>query len=188
MKRSSKKMPCPFCGRSKDADCAWTDDVAFCHSGSDLRIGQTVDIDGQPWILVKLNGGFSGAAAVFKPHQENERYPGNAGANRLQILDTQARRAVASVSIERFFTAFDRAWNVSDFHSLNAHQLREATTAITSAEQIGLELNRSIATVWREHHDLRDLCRDRFDACLQNLKHQVNDLRHFRLHYLGEVI
>jgi|GEM_PF-939042 len=32
---SSKKHACPVCGRTKDRDCRWTDDVVFCHTHVD---------------------------------------------------------------------------------------------------------------------------------------------------------
>ena len=187
MKRSSRKQPCPFCGRTHDSDCAWTEDVAFCHSGSDLSIGQTIDIDGQPWALVKLNAGFSGNAAVFKPHTERNGFSGNP-VNRQQILSRQASRSVSAALIEQFFAAFDRAWNVLDFHSLSPNELKDGFQAIQSAYALGIQLNGSIKSIWRDHHDLRDLYKDRFDACLANLKYQFNDLNHFKSHYLGETI
>ena len=32
---SSKKHACPICGRTKDRDCRWTDEVVFCHTHID---------------------------------------------------------------------------------------------------------------------------------------------------------
>lgn len=188
MQRSSKKNPCPACGRVHDADCAWSDDVIFCHSGSDLSIGQTIDVDGQPWALVKLNAGFSGNAAVFKPHEENRRYPDKSGASPEQILTRQAKRSISALALERFFNAFDAAWNVKDFHSLSPNELKEGINAITKAHHNSIEMKATAQTIWREHKDLSDLYRDRFEACVLNLKYQVNDLTHFRTHYLGEAV
>ena len=76
MKHSGNNNPCPSCGRKKDSDCRWTDDVIFCHCGSthspdqSLRIGDTIALNGARWALVKTNGGFNGAAFVFKPHKD----------------------------------------------------------------------------------------------------------------------
>ncbi len=188
MQRSSKKNPCPACGRVHDADCAWSDDVIFCHSGSDLSIGQTIDVEGQPWALVKLNAGFSGSAAVFKPHTARSNFDRSIGGDRQQILSRQAKRSISALALERFFTAFDAAWNVNDFHVLSPNELKEGINAITKANAIGLEMAHTAPSIWREHKDLSDLYRDRFDACVTNIKYQVDDLTHFRTHYLGEAV
>ncbi len=188
MKRSGRRNPCPICQRVKDSDCAWTEDVAFCHSGSDLSIGQTIDVDGQPWALVKLNAGFSGHAAVFKPHEERHGSSLPNGVNREQILTRQAKRSISALALERFFNAFDAAWNVKDFHGLTSNELADAIAVIGKAHHNSIEMSATAQTIWRDHHDLRDLYRDRFDACALNLQHQVNDLNHFRSFYLGEVV
>ncbi|MEB3230197.1 MAG: hypothetical protein VKJ64_04250, partial [Leptolyngbyaceae bacterium] len=30
--RSGSNHPCPICGRTKDSDCSWNDEVYFCHT------------------------------------------------------------------------------------------------------------------------------------------------------------
>ena len=95
---------------------------------------------------------------------------------------------MASIAIERFFDEFDLAWNVMDFHSLSPEELKEGINAIETAHQTGQELSGLIQSIWSEHSDLRRLHGDRFNACIRNLSYQVDDLRHFRNHYLGEII
>ncbi len=34
--RSGQGHPCPVCGRTKDADCAWNDEIVLCHTERDL--------------------------------------------------------------------------------------------------------------------------------------------------------
>jgi hypothetical protein len=29
---SGRNRPCPVCGRTKDPDCRWNDEVVFCHT------------------------------------------------------------------------------------------------------------------------------------------------------------
>jgi hypothetical protein len=189
--KSGRNNACPCCGRTKDADCRWTDDVIFCHCGSTsgpdqtLKVGDTINIDGAQWALVKTNGGFDGAAFVFKPHQDRS-VPITTGANRQDILSKQAKRSIASHSLERFFDAYRAAWDVRDFHILTPHQLSEGIKAIEGAALIGRELNHNVATIWREHPDLRDLHRGAYEACLTSINAQLDDLAHFRTHYLGE--
>ena len=99
----------------------------FCHCGStngpdqNLKVGDTINIDGAKWALVKTNGGFDGAAFVFKPHQEKGVGPlRRVPDSRQELLTKQAKRSIASVSLERFFDAYRAAWDVKDLHSLNA--------------------------------------------------------------------
>ena len=193
MQSSGRNNPCPICGRTKDGDCRWADTVIFCHCGSthspdhSLRIGNTITLSGAKWALVKTNGGFDGAAFVFKPHQDknvarHRRVPDN----RQQLQTKQAKRSIASLSLIRFFDAFREAWDVKDLHSLNGHQLSEAIRAIETAARIGRELNLTVNQIWQQHHDLRDLHKGAFEACLSSINAQVSDLAHFRTYYLGE--
>ena len=48
--------------------------MILCHYGTthqpppDLQRGDVISIGGKPWALIRRDGGFDGAAAVFKPH------------------------------------------------------------------------------------------------------------------------
>jgi len=191
MQKSGRNNACPSCGRTKDADCRWSDDVIFCHQGSNhgpdqsLRVGDTILIDGAPWALVKRNGGYDGNAFVFKPHQEKAD-TSHRTVNRQELLTKQAKRSIASVSLERFFTAYQRAWDINDLHSLTPQAIDQAITTIEHAAGIGRDLSGNVDQIWREHQDLRDLYKLRFEACLLSINYQVADLAHFRTHYLGQ--
>ena len=192
MQVSSKKSPCPCCGRTKDPDCRFSDDLILCHCGSTsgppqhLRIRDVIQIHGRPWQLMKINAGYDGAAHCFKPHQARERTHRPLSANRQQMLEVQ--RSMAIHQLEKFFDQFQIAWSVGDFHSLPAAQLKQSFGLIYAAEQKGLTLARSLQTIWREHPDLRDCYRDRFETYVRNLKAQRQDVDHFRSHYLMEAI
>ena len=193
MRSSGRNTPCPSCGRTKDGDCRFNEEVILCHAGEScgpdqaLRIGEVVNIEGHSWALVKTGAGHSGSAHVFKPHQPKRKKAPRATRTGPQ-QEQQAKAEVASIAMERFFDEFDLAWNVMDFHSLSPKELKECIDAIETAHQTGQELSGLIQSIWRENHDLRILHRDRFNACIRNLGYQVEDLRHFRNHYLGEII
>ncbi len=36
---SGRYNPCPICGRTKDQDCHWNDEVVFCHTYIDQDAG-----------------------------------------------------------------------------------------------------------------------------------------------------
>ena len=193
MLSSGRKTPCPSCGRTKDGDCRFNNEVILCHSGASggsnpaLRIGEVVNIEGRSWALVKTGAGHSDSSHVFKPHQPKGQKPPRATQTGRQ-QEQKAKAEVASIAIERFFDEFDLAWNVMDFHSLSPEELKEGINAIETAHQTGQELSGLIQSIWSEHSDLRSLHRDRFNACIRNLGYQVEDLRHFHNHYLGEII
>lgn len=189
MNASGPKSPCKVCGRDTDADCRWTDDLILCHEGSrfappaHLRPGETITIDGRPWALIRRGGGFSGQAAVFRPHREGFKPTGNHNAD----LESKARRSVVLFSIERFLEHFNECWNVLDFQTLTAAEFKAAKQLIDNTTEEGHTLARSLQSTWRQHPDLADSYRWRVESCLKNLKAQRDDADFFSRHYLGEV-
>ena len=76
---SSKRNPCPICGRVKDTDCRVRADgqMAFCHRGKSqgpperLRVGDTLtDGEGRIWAYTGDSRDDSRDGAVFVIHQE----------------------------------------------------------------------------------------------------------------------
>lgn len=78
---SSKRNPCPICGRTADGDCRTMDGLAICHHGTThhppegLRRGDVIDgRDGQRWAFTSDTA--DGRAAVFtldKPRHQPAR-------------------------------------------------------------------------------------------------------------------
>lgn len=69
---SGRSHGCPICGRTKDGDCRFSSDMAFCHHGSslapptglnpaDVITGQ----DGNRWAYVSTASGASGTSSTF---------------------------------------------------------------------------------------------------------------------------
>ena len=191
MQKSGRNNPCPVCGRTKDADCRWSDDVIFCHQGSSqgpdqsLRIGDTININGAQWALVKTNGGYDGAASVFKPHQERSKVA-DTRVNRDQILTKQAERSIAALALERFFDSFHRAWDSGDLQDLTPHQLQVHFNTAYETRKLAAELAPSVQKIWRKHPDLAALHKPRFEECIRLTAAIVEEAAHFRTHYLGE--
>jgi len=76
---SSRRNPCPVCGRAKDDQCRRSADLISCYRGSthhppELRLGQVLLIDGQLWAVVNLSGGFAGNSVIFKPHADRSAF------------------------------------------------------------------------------------------------------------------
>ncbi len=71
---SSRRNPCPVCGRTKDSDCRWNGELVHCHTLAkfSLSIGEVVQgSDGQQWAY--LGGSGNGTWALFKPHKEQRK-------------------------------------------------------------------------------------------------------------------
>lgn len=76
---SSKRNPCPICGRSKDGDCRTRHDLemVFCHRGKTLgpperlKLGDVLsDAEGRQWAYSGESGGDSRDGALFVIHRE----------------------------------------------------------------------------------------------------------------------
>lgn len=183
MKSSGRNNPCPVCGRTKDADCRWNDDCIMCHTGTDLRPGQTITIAGQPWAFIHGKGGFSGMAAVFKPHRKRDysRTPSSAQ----ELLSRQTKRFQWASAIQEFHNTFQAAWDAPDFYNCTPQQLSAAATAITNAQDWGAALKTHLQTIWREHKDLEQLHRLRVEQQLRSIAFMAEDLRQFQQNDLG---
>lgn len=157
----------------------------LCHTGTDLRPGSTITIEGQIWAFIRHNAGYSGGDALFRPHREGVR---SNAAPRSQDLEAKAKRSTVSFQVSAFLDHFQQCWDIRDLHSLQPADLTEAVLLIERTAAEGLALSRSLAPIWRQYPDLADSFRWRIDACNKSLKHQQQDTAHFRSHYLGEVI
>ena len=187
MKASGRNNPCPVCSRVKDADCRWNDTTILCHSGTDLRPGQTITIDGQVWAFIHHNGGFSGSAAVFKPHRERDK---GAGFSRTpntaqELLSLQTKRHQWSDVLNQFFDAFNIAWESPDFYNATPEQLHSAFAAISDAQNKAAALAPHLQSIWRDHHDLKQLHRLRINDCLKSIAYMAEDARRFQELDLG---
>ena len=191
MKSSGRNQPCPACGRTKDADCRWNDTTILCHTGTDLKPGKTIEVDGKRWAFIHHNGGFSKQAAVFKP----DGYQGNSewkhGLRRTtpntpsELAALQVTRHQWSDVFDQFFAAFDAAWNVPDFYTAHPDDLNAAFACIDDAQTKASALAPHLPTIWREHPDLKQRHKLRVDDCLKVIAHMAEDARVFQQNELG---
>lgn len=71
MQHSSRKNPCPVCGRNTDDKCRKNSTRIFCYAGdsfsppANLRLGDRIKIEGEHWRLLSYNAGFSQNSYVF---------------------------------------------------------------------------------------------------------------------------
>ena len=152
MKTSGRNSPCPVCSRVKDADCRFNDEVVLCHTGTDLRPGNTITINGAQWAFIHHRGGFSGSAAVFRPHRELERpstttrTPNTAQ----ELLSRLTKRSQWAHILNQFHDAYDEAWNIPDLYSCTPNQFQSACAALSDAQAKAAALRPHLRTIWRD--------------------------------------
>ena len=188
MKSSGHNQPCPVCSRVKDADCRFNDEVVLCHTGTDLRPGDTITISGAQWAFIHHNGGFSGSAAVFKPHREKELTRGqrlHTPSSAQELLSRQTKRSQWAHILDQFHDAYDEAWNIPDLYTCIPNQFQSACAAITDAQAKAAALRPHLRTIWRDHEDLSQLHRLRVEAQLKSIAYIAEDLRQFQQNELG---
>jgi hypothetical protein len=71
MKHSSRRNPCPICGRDKDDKCRWNDEFILCYAGNTfsppgyLKVGDRVKVNQQTYALCSESSGFAGNSYCF---------------------------------------------------------------------------------------------------------------------------
>ena len=180
---SGRNNPCPVCGRVKDADCRWNDTTILCHSGTDMRPGDTLTIASQQWAFIHHKGGFSGVAAVFKPHRERSisRTPNTAQ----ELISRQTKHHQWSEVLKQFFAAFDAAWNIPDLQTASPEQLAAAFSTIDNAQTKAAALTPHLQAIWRDCPDLKQLHRLRVEENLKAIAYMAADVRNFKEQDLG---
>ena len=187
MKYSGRNNPCPACQRVHDGDCRWNEEVILCHSGTDLTPGDTININGAQWALIRTNGGFSGQAAVFKPHRELEQHSTHKRTpNTAQdLLSRQTKRSQWAFILEQFHDAFNEAWEIPDLYTCTPNQLNNACTVVADAQTKAAAIRPHLQTIWRDHKDLDQLHRLRVESHLKTIAYIAEDLRQFQELELG---
>ena len=195
MYSSKRNSPCPVCSRTKDQDCRWDTDVVLCHRGSshgppeNLRIGDKVQIDGSPWALVAVDGGFDRQAFVFKPHQERNHKPANSNwrDKKQEQFDLSVKITCARIAADQFLEIARKALDVLEFESAPPDELKESLALIYESERQGLASQRELQSLIREDKELRPVF-EQVNSTLKELTYQRKDADLFRKNFLGEVL
>lgn len=171
----------------KDADCRWNDTTILCHTGTDMRPGDTLTIAGQQWAFIHHKGGFSGRAAVFKPHREHDKgvQKTHTPNTAQELLARQTKRHQWASALQEFHDAFQAAWDAPDLFDASPEELAAATAAINNAQDCGTALKPHLRTIWRDHPDLEQQHRLRVDHQLKSIAYMAEDLRQFQQNDLG---
>ena len=182
---SGRRTPCPVCGRTKDDDCRWNDEVILCHTGTDLNPGDTITVAGKEWAFIHHKGGFSGSAAVFKPHIPRPASFPSAPTRPVSASVDGLSRAQWDYVLNQFHQAFDDAWRSPDLYSCTPSELKNCIAVINDAQQKATAIRQWLSQVWRAFPDLDQTHRQRVDAELRHIAFIAEDLRSFLQNELG---
>ena len=193
MEYSSRKKPCPICGRFKDADCRWNDEVIFCHKGSNfappshLKIGDVLTVNSLNWALVKVNAGHSGRAHIFKLHRPLEKkinYSSITYKEKLQKQNILFRETVSS--FENYLKISKSLIVDKDYQKFNLIEIRRLRKQINIASQYGIELKKIMIEMRRNDKRYSDYI-ELIDQRHKEIIDLKKNFESFFLEYLGDI-
>lgn len=191
MQISSPARPCPCCGRTRDSDCRWNDNTILCHRGkthgppAHLKRGDIHQIDGKPWAVVRLDGGYAGCAMVLKPHRGKVRsraYRRLLQANR-PPMDRVGR--VAAEEIEKVISEIDRALAIPPFEYQRPDELRRDFALVLDTYESANAFRKTISKLACSRPCLRER-KAVLDRALKTLWWMCRAVEEFRRNELGE--
>ena len=182
---SSRRTPCPICGRTKDDDCRWNDEVILCHTGTDLKPGDTVVVGDKEWAFIHHKGGFSGMAAVFKPHIPRPASSSPAQPTPMATRVHGLSKAQWDSVLTQFHQAFETTWRLPDLYACSPSELDGCIATITDAQKKAAAIRPWLSQVWRLFPDLDQTHRQRIESELKHTAFIAEDLRSFQQNELG---
>jgi hypothetical protein len=192
MKASSKKSPCPVCGRYTDDKCRSNDESILCYSGdkfgpsANLRKGDSIQALGKTWILISYNAGFSATSYLFVI--DDGRYKKLSPQEKSQLNRKKvalARKAILAFrGIEdNFFLLlaprdlFSLAPDEIDYVEAFGNKLIELCENLEDFLSLNRIHIKQLGAIRGRLHQMREL-----------LKGVQGDLGHFRRQFLGEPV
>ena len=191
MQTSSPARPCPCCGRTRDSDCRWNDTTILCHQGqshgppSHLKRGDTINIGGKQWAVIRFDGGFAGCAMVLKPHRGKARsraYSRLLGGT-APPMDKVGR--LAAEEIEKAIADIDRVLAVPPFEFLRPDEMRRDFALALETYEATNAFRKTVGKLARSRPCLRER-KAVLDCALKTLWWMCRAVEEFRRNELGE--
>ena len=193
MQTSSPARPCPCCGRTRDSDCRWNDNTILCHQGqshglpSHLKRGDTIDIDGKQWAVIRFDGGFAGCAMVLKPHRGRAR--SRAYRRLLEATPPPMGRVgqLAAEELEQAIAEVDRALAIPPFEFLRPDEMRRDFALVLETYESVSAFRKTVGKLARSRPCLRER-KAVLDSAMKTLWGLCKAIEKFRRDQLGEPI
>ena len=193
MQTSSPARPCPCCGRTRDSDCRWNDTTILCHQGqshgppSHLKRGDTIDIDGKQWAVIRFDGGFAGCAMVLKPHRGRAR----SRAYRRLLEGTPPPMdkvgQLAAEELEQAIAEVDRALAIPPLEFLRPDEMRRDFALVLETYESVSAFRKTVKKLARSRPCLRER-KEVLDSAMKTLWGLCKAIEKFRRDQLGEAI
>lgn len=144
---SGRSRPCELCGRNTDGKCRRGPGWISCWHGStfhppDLKVGEVVTIEGEPWAVVSVRGGFGGNSTVLRPHQERQHLP-RAARRKLERSEAE----IVAGKLRLLTPLIAEALAVEPFEHLRDDQFREVHQLIQLAVEETTKLLPRLAAI-----------------------------------------
>jgi hypothetical protein len=168
MQHSGPNNPCPCCSRTKGDYCRWDDQRILCYVGqtcgppADLQVGQTIQIDGQNWALVKTDCGFAGNSFLFVVDDPS----------------TALQHDQFEQDAELAATALRRIEDLSEFTTLPPAAIQEALGLCSGAQVLLIDLLVRCRKMRRQSPDIGAIA-TQLQEGLRAVRYQGQNLQRF---------
>jgi hypothetical protein len=186
---SSKRNPCPLCGRNVDGKCRRKEGIILCFYGTrfappaSLQQGDVISLEGRDWRVWEQDAGASGNSLKLKPNLTREDF---------KPAVRQARRRQASrltPALQTLFRAVRRwvqaALAVPEFQHCTWPEFQEARQTVTTALQFVERLQGALVQARREAPELGTLLAS-VNHWRDQVTYQHRDVERFARWALGE--
>ena len=185
---SSKRNPCPVCGRDSDDKCRRSDELLSCYWGerfappAGLKLGQVLDIEGRHWAVMNLSGGFAGNSLILRPHVDQHDF------KPAQRQQRQREAAVLAPALREVFGKV-RAYvhaslAVLELEQATADELRRDQQLLAATRRHLQELRAPLVLARREDPSLARMV-SAVDHWLRLVSFQAADMESFNRWMLG---
>lgn len=186
MNHSGPNNPCPCCARTKGDYCRWDSERILCYQGktcgppADLKVGQTIDIEGETWALVKTQCGFAGNSCLFVHHDPSTGpvQPQSPEALRRQTVALMLQRDQFETDADLAATALRHVEELPEFNTLPPAQIREALDLCSGAQILFTDLLVRCRRLRRTSPDIGGVASQLQDG-LRAIRYQAKDLHQF---------
>jgi hypothetical protein len=185
---SSKRSPCPVCGRNSDDKCRRSDELLSCYWGEQfappagLKLGQVLDIEGRRWAVVNLSGGFAGNSLILRPHVDRHDF------KPAQRQQRQREAAVLAPALREVFAKVRRYVHASlavpELQHATGEELCRDQQLLATTRRHLQELRVPLVLARREDPSLARMV-SAVDHWLRLVSYQAADLEEFNRWMLG---
>ena len=185
---SSKRNPCPVCGRDSDDKCRRSNELLSCYWGEQfappagLKLGQVLDIEGRRWAVVNLSGGFAGNSLILRPHVDRHDF------KPAQRQQRQREAAVLAPALREVFAKVRRYVHASlavpELQHATAEELCRDQQLLATTRRHLQELRVPLVLARREDPSLARMV-SAVDHWLRLVSYQAADLEEFNRWMLG---